>query len=425
MFTREIAGSSSSSSNGGSNIPMVLNLWDEFFNAAASQCLTSSSSVSISIALLDVLKTAACGMILLIQHELLVVGRQGGSSNQEESNMNLLMNYPPIQDIQPLVDIIRNNALSEQCGTNVEDKLPPSSPSKEFHEPLGVIQRSILHDPSYRVNNNITENYFIGHSNMSSSSSHNEQYSYSNKNVEYSRLHHPTTTVTTAHPIQIQDVAESLGNIAESLLHFGARAASSAIAKAKEQYEVHIDSKAYYKQFSHGHHHQQQQQQHQQKYDHHSHHHPLQQSNNSIIASSHSQRQIGISSSHPTAQGGDTISIAYRPRVGVSNQQEQPQSNVNLMTNVIVDKIGNGDNSSVSRIKEEREDTMIQGGGGSSSDISSNISTRKSPHELASLLDQSVSTLMNHYNSRRSNMSDEIFDAIVTINLVKKELLLL
>jgi hypothetical protein len=54
LFTREIAGSSSSSSssgsNDGSNIPMVLNLWDEFFDAAASQCL-SSSSVSISIAL--------------------------------------------------------------------------------------------------------------------------------------------------------------------------------------------------------------------------------------------------------------------------------------------------------------------------------------------------------------------------------------
>jgi hypothetical protein len=252
----------------------------------------------------------------------------------------------------------------------------------------------------------------------SSSSSHNEQYSYSNKNDEYSRLHHPTTT---AHPIQIQDVAESLGNIAEGLLHFGARAASSAIAKAKEQYEVHIDSKAYYKQFSHGHHQQQQQ------YDHHYHHHPLQQSDNSIIASSHSQQQIGVSSSHPTARGEDTISIAYRPRVGVPNQQEQPQSNVN----VIVDKIGNVDNSSsghVSCIKEEeREDRMIQEGDSSSSSsgISSNISNQRTPHELASLLEQSVSTLMNHYNSRRSNMSDEIFDAIVTINLVKKELLLL
>ena len=108
--------------------------------------------------------------------------------------------------------------------------------------------------------------------------------------------------------------------------------------------------------------------------------------------------------------------------MGVPNQQQQPQSNVNVMTNVIVDKIGNFDN--VSCMKEEREDTMIQGGG-SRSGISSNISNRKTPHELASLLDQSVSTLMNHYNSRRSNMSDEIFDAIVTINLVKKELLLL
>jgi hypothetical protein len=130
------------------------------------------------------------------------------------------------------------------------------------------------------------------------------------------------------------NVAESLGNIAEGLLHL-----------AKEQYEVHIDSKAYYKQFSHGHQQQQLQQQQQHQYqqqcDHHYHHHPLQQSDNSIIASSHSRQQIGFSSSHPTAQGEDTISIAYRPQVGVPNQQQQPQSNVNVMTNVIVDKIGN------------------------------------------------------------------------------------
>ena len=398
MFTREIAGSG----GGGSNIPMVLNLWDEFFDLTASQCLTSCS-VSISIALLDVLKTAACGMILLMQHELLVVGRRGGSNNQEESNMNLLMNYPPIQDIQPLVDIIRTNALSGQYGTNAEELLP-SSPLKEFHDPLGVIQRSVLHDPSYGANNNITENYFIGHS--------NDEYS-----------HHPITA-TTAHPIQLQDVAESLGSIAEGLLHFGARAASSAIAKAKEQYEVHIDSKAYYKQFSHGHHQQHQQQQ---QYDLQYHHHPLQQGDNSIIAS-HSRRQTGYSSSHHTARGEDTISITYRPREeGLPNQpqqqQQQQQSNVKLMTNVIVDKIANVDTSSchVSRIKEVREETMTQGGDSNNS----SISNRKSPHELASLLEQSVSTLMTYYNGRRSNMSDEIFDAIVTINLVKKELLLL
>jgi hypothetical protein len=71
-------------------------------------------------------------------------------------------------------------------------------------------------------------------------------------------------------------------------------------------------------------------------------------------------------------------------------------------------------------MKEEREDTMIQGGGVSSGNNNSNISNRKSPHELASLLEQSVSTLMNHYNSRRSIMSDEIFDAIVTITLERR-----
>jgi hypothetical protein len=43
---------------------------------------------------------------------------------------------------------------------------------------------------------------------------------------------------------------------------------------------------------------------------------------------------------------------------------------------------------------------MIQGGGVSSGNNNSNISNQKSPHELASLLDQSVSTLVNHYNSR-------------------------
>ena len=69
--------------------------------------------------------------------------------------------------------------------------------------------------------------------------------------------------------------------------------------------------------------------------------------------------------------------------MGVPNQQQQPQSNVNVMTNVIVDKIGNFDN--VSCMKEEREDTMIQGGGGSSgNNNNSNISNQKSPHELAS-----------------------------------------
>ena len=124
------------------------------------------------------------------------------------------------------VDIIRTNALSEQYGgTNVEEELPPLTPSKEFHDPLGVIQR-FLNDPSYHANNNITENYFIGHSNMSSSSSHDEQYSV----LDTASV----IRVMNTHDYIIQqqqqyrytiNVAESLGNIAEGLLHFGARAA--------------------------------------------------------------------------------------------------------------------------------------------------------------------------------------------------------
>ena len=118
------------------------------------------------------------------------------------------------------VDIIRTNALSEQYGTNVEEELPPLTPSKEFHDPLGVIQR-FLNDPSYHANINITENYFIGHSNMSSSSSHDEQYSFS---IRVMNTHDYIIQQQQQYRYTI-NVAESLGNIAEGLLHFGARAA--------------------------------------------------------------------------------------------------------------------------------------------------------------------------------------------------------
>jgi TBC1 domain family protein 5 len=107
MFCREVAG----------GIEAVMKLWDAFFELAAATA-SMDEDVDISKALINVLKTAAASMILLIRHLLLAptVAWDGSLTGDPDPNdgISFLMNYPPIEDIGVLVKTITSLLAKEK-----------------------------------------------------------------------------------------------------------------------------------------------------------------------------------------------------------------------------------------------------------------------------------------------------------------------
>jgi len=95
----------------------VLRLWDAFFELASARA-SSEDDVPVTVALLDVLKTAAASMILLIRHKLLApsMAQNGSMTGEPDPNEGIgyLMNYPPLEDIGSLVEMISKLLKREQ-----------------------------------------------------------------------------------------------------------------------------------------------------------------------------------------------------------------------------------------------------------------------------------------------------------------------
>lgn len=378
MFGREVAG----------GIECVMNLWDNFFDLASAR--SSIEDVPISIALLDVLKVAACGMILLIRPQLLApTVTSGGMMTGDpdpESGISFLMNYPPLEDVGPLLATMKDLLAKEK---KISTEYPHSS--KEIipsNPPLSI------RDPP-RLN--CEEN--------SRSPSQNEaQSAYEERSP--SRVHRARRrSPQPSH--QIHDVAESIGNIAGELMDFGSKTASAAIANLQKQWHA-IE-------------------------------HPLQSET----------RTVKVNASQP-ARRGDDFSIAYRPHYASNSLDHEADSEFGFGESKNAESEHARKDEMLGKtvanivpafiVEEETDDVIVEkistferrpSDANSVASMFSNYSAskcigedpmKKNSKKLANILDKSVSKLMNHFQGRPS-IPGEIWDAIADIDLVKKELL--
>ena len=125
MFGREVAG----------GMDEVMGLWDAFFELASATA-SMDDDMSVSNALMNVLKTAAAAMILLIRHLLLAptVAWDGSLTGDPDPNdgIQYLMNYPPIEDTGVFVKTVtsllaKEKLLTAQSAQNEEAKKPVKS----------------------------------------------------------------------------------------------------------------------------------------------------------------------------------------------------------------------------------------------------------------------------------------------------------
>jgi hypothetical protein len=399
MFGREVGG-----------IKSVMRLWDAFFDLASAR--TSVEEVPISIALLDVLKVAACAMILLIRPLLLAptmtYGGMMTGDPDPEAGISFLMNYPPLEDIQPLLKTISDLLAKEKKISNEyyqvsgERKLSKQfaleaiKPLNKIHHPLrenGIDDLSQIHSqravpPSSEFKEDVNRNDQCAHLAF-------------NKVDELPRVYRTGGHTQTAH--QIHDVAESIGNIAGGLLDFGSKTASAAIAKIQKQIEVHhrcVD-------------------------------HPLQ---SETITSN-------IDCSGPAVHGDD-FSIAYRPHApnsleqntvdvanSLGNESDDVKGDEKLektaaadILAVRIEKLNTSEHKETS--DTDSQASVLDDSFSAKLPVSKCIeeSTQTNPEELANMLDRSVTQLMNHFQGR-SAIPQEIWDALSDIDVVKKELL--
>ena len=107
MFGREVAG----------GMHAVMELWDAFFELASATA-SMDECISLSNALMNVLKTAAAAMILLIRHLLLAptVAWDGSLTGDPDPNdgIQYLMNYPPIEDTGVFVKTVTSLLAKEK-----------------------------------------------------------------------------------------------------------------------------------------------------------------------------------------------------------------------------------------------------------------------------------------------------------------------
>jgi len=217
MFGREVTG----------GMKGVMRLWDEFFDLALARTL-SDAEVPITIALLDVLKAAATSMILLIRDKILAPTRdQYGMMTGEpdpHNGIGYLMNYPPIENIRPLVEMIRDllskeNKITKQYLVSKERKL-----SKQYLPSESYKMAANVEHPLERQDG---ENHV--HPRSGRKTPNDQQIHFSGAmNDDLPRVHRPSSNSPMRN--EKRELADSLGSIAGGLIDFGAKTASAAIA---------------------------------------------------------------------------------------------------------------------------------------------------------------------------------------------------
>ncbi|KAL7548775.1 hypothetical protein ACHAWF_017250 [Thalassiosira exigua] len=424
MFCREVAGGTKS----------VLTLWGAFFDLASAKASSSSSSSgdggatpqSVTAALLDVLKTSAASMILMIRDLLLAptMAPDGTMTGEPDPNVGIgyVMNYPPLRDIGTLVETI-SDLLSR------ERKIANQYQQQQLVAGERRLSKQYLPSESYKISSITEHPLHEGGAIDESGTSREDQAPLSlpqpnggqdNGNVdrqddfslrgvddELPRVYRMGRRSPSTTPSK-KDVAESIGAVAEGLLDlgsktvdFGSRTAAAALASIEEKYRVHVHTTM---------------------------DHPLNDDG---------------SPSERGGSGTDGYVIQYRPVSAESNQVDAVQSAAEE-TPPIEGKFP--DEDSIQELIEESagESDRFEGlddSFQSKLSVAKSIgdSIQKPPGELASMLEKSVGTLMKHFNERMTSAKEaddigdsqhsssvipvEIWDAMADIDLVRKELL--
>ncbi|KAL7460595.1 hypothetical protein ACHAXS_001038 [Conticribra weissflogii] len=117
----------------------VMRLWDTFFDfAAITVSVDWQAQVLMGAALMNILKSAAASMILLIRDKLLQPTMASNGTMTGEPDLNdgigYLMNYPLMEDIWELVKkisnlLVKERKLSKQPVASKTMTLPPMAAS--------------------------------------------------------------------------------------------------------------------------------------------------------------------------------------------------------------------------------------------------------------------------------------------------------
>ncbi|KAL9182512.1 hypothetical protein ACHAXT_013164 [Thalassiosira profunda] len=400
MFSREVAGGMKS----------VFTMWGNFFDLASATA-SSQEGLPITTALLEVLKTAAAAMIMLIRHKLLAPTIQPSRmAGNPDPNVGIeyLMNYPPITDVGTLVETIstllsREKKISGQQHAMLREKTLLSKErklSKQFLPPESYNISPAADTPldSTGVDSSVnggekrvpTES-LATQLNEAAGAGQNESRQ---RNLEEL----PRVYRTSQPQLPKHDVAESIGHLAEMVVDFGAKTASAAIAGIDKHLEAHRQSQS---------------------------------------AVDHPPQSNGAPSD-PTKQKDDYV-MSYRPY--------QPQTSMDNTAEAPHLPIGQRLQSEKELAKppvESKEPTESDQDDQSTPELSVSKSVgdsvQKSSAELASLLEKSVGVLMKHFNEKLSTDADAVaeegsglhsssvipsavWDALADIDLVRKELL--
>ena len=427
MFGREISG----------GMKHVMKLWDAFFDLAA-KIDHREEEITLSLALMNVLETAAASMIILIRDKLLKpsMARDGTMIGDPDPNEGIayLMNYPPIEDIDHLIKVISSLLLKERSLSRMhERRLSEEDDDDEIIEDPFVTGTGRLQDL--------------------------------NRPRQVAPIS-PEKDVTAAQPPMYTpqpkvDVAESIGNFAAGLFDIGTRTVDAAIST----YQKHQAEK---QQLQNG------------LID-----HPLQFGFNSPppppppISQDRAEESMGRNDetytvtyrNHDTEPLEGQDIIVYKASLNDSQKSftsengtphdsqaaEFQHANSDLAFNrsknlgsihdpldeeeastasIYIDNFENGDDTRRPRSSSSRNRPRSNS---RSSRTRNNLTTRKSPKSLALKLDKSVKTLMTHFELQQRHLADdipastvnggtriipeEIWEAMAAIDAVKKELL--
>ncbi len=434
MFGREVSG----------GMKNVMRLWDAFFDLAA-KIEHREEEVTISLALMNVLETAAASMIILIRDKLLKpsMARDGTWTADPDPNEGIayLMNYPPIEDIDNIIKVISSLLLKERSLSQMYERRI-SQEEDEHHYTRKVEDRTgRMQDHQHRPR-------------------------------QVAPLLPDTPVIMATQPLHGPqpkiDVAESIGNFAAGLLDIGSRTVDAAIST----YQKHQAEK-------------QHQHQHQKNVV----EHPLQFGFNAPPPARTPRERMG----QGIGRDDHTYAVTYRNHADAKPWEgesvtvvDEPQGSTKTLSSsytmgentsgtakenhdaifhrsdsdlasprgkkvdlnhdsldadeastssICIDQLENGDDTKRRRpARDRRRDESLH----ASRNLKDSI--RKSPKSLAQKLDRSVKTLMRHFEKQQQqqqNMTEdrptsagatmiipeEIWEAMAAIDAVKKELL--
>jgi hypothetical protein len=409
MFGREVQG----------GMKHVMRLWDCFFDLASS-IERREENVSISLALMNVLETAAASMIILIRDKLLKpsMAMDGTWTGEPDPNEGIayLMNYPPIENIDNLIKVISSLLLKEKSITQLYER--QRSEDQE-------VESEIIGDP-----------FLTGSGRM-----HDQ-----NRPRQVAPLSPDTPDIIMAGKFQPVygdpepkvDVAESIGNFVGGLLDVGTRTVDAAIstyqkhqAESRQRQNNAVNHPLQFGFNAPPHHvddrtpHSNTADSYAVTYRNHADSQPAEEQNTTVYSSGRRSSQT------PKRVLSSSFTKTIRENeVSDSNMTSPSHKNVSSngsasATSIGIDQLENGDT-----VRDQKDSRL-------SASLNIRDSIRKSPKELAHRLDKSVKTLMNHFEKQQRNMAEDvtnnsvsgvipvqIWEAMAQIESVKKELLM-